>query len=156
MWLTFCHNKNRQSKDNKYDQRWNGYSDNWQNKKVAILLWMWKIHRYTVWKVSKYGVFSGPYSVRMRENADQKNLRIWTLFTYLEKLLSVNILRNSYSESIRKFLREYFERVHFLVKRQIWSLNPLSANPTKWSNTLKQFVGNSWRIVWVGLTILWG
>ena len=22
------------------------------------------------------------------------------------------------------------------------SLNPLSANPTKWSNTLKQFVGN--------------
>ena len=22
-------------------------------------------------------------------------------------------------------------------------LNPLSANPTKWSNTLKQFVGNS-------------
>ena len=23
------------------------------------------------------------------------------------------------------------------------NLNPLSANPTKWSNTLKQFVGNS-------------
>ena len=31
--------------------------------------------------MSKYGVFSGPYSVRMRENTDQKNLRIWTLFT---------------------------------------------------------------------------
>ena len=26
----------------------------------------------------KYGVFSGPYSVRMRENTDQKKLRIWT------------------------------------------------------------------------------
>ena len=26
-------------------------------------------------------------------------------------------------------------------------LNPLSANPTKWSNTLKQFVGKSRRIV---------
>ena len=26
-------------------------------------------------------------------------------------------------------------------------LNPLSANPTKWSNTLKQFVGNSRRVV---------
>ena len=24
-----------------------------------------------------------------------------------------------------------------------WFLNPLSANPTKWSNTLKQFVGNN-------------
>ena len=26
-------------------------------------------------------------------------------------------------------------------------VNPLSANPTKWSNTLKQFFGNSQRIV---------
>ena len=26
-------------------------------------------------------------------------------------------------------------------------LNPLSVNPTKWSNTLKQFVGNSQVIV---------
>ena len=26
-------------------------------------------------------------------------------------------------------------------------LNPLSTNPTKWSNTLKQFVGNIRRIV---------
>ena len=33
---------------------------------------------------------------------------------------------------------------------------PLSANPTKWSNTLKQFLSNSRRIVWVCLTILWG
>ena len=46
-------------------------------------------------KVSKCGVFSGPYfpefglnteryevsSVRMRENTDQKKLRIWTLFS---------------------------------------------------------------------------
>ena len=48
--------------------------------------------------MSKFGVFSGPfcpvirteygdlrskfpYSVRMQENADQKKLRIWTLFT---------------------------------------------------------------------------
>ena len=35
-------------------------------------------------------------------------------------------------------------------------LNPLSANPTKWRNPLKQFVGNSRRIVWVGFSILWG
>ena len=47
----------------------------------------------TAWKVSKYGVFSGPYfpafgliperyySVRMREKVDQKKLRNWTLFT---------------------------------------------------------------------------
>ena len=35
------------------------------------------------------------------------------------------------------------------------SLNPLSANTTKWLNTLKKFAGNSRRIVWVYLTILW-
>ena len=54
--------------------------------------------RYIAWKVSKskYGVFSGPYfpaygeilcislySVRMRENTDQKKLGIWTLLTQL-------------------------------------------------------------------------
>ena len=45
----------------------------------------------TAWKVSKYGVFSGLYflvgvseSVRMRENTDQKKLRIWSLFTQCE------------------------------------------------------------------------
>ena len=32
--------------------------------------------------------------------------------------------------------------------------NPLSANATKWSNTLKQFVGNNGQIVLVCLTIL--
>ena len=36
------------------------------------------------------------------------------------------------------------------------NLNPLSANPTKWSNTLKQFIGNGGQIVGVCLTILWG
>ena len=32
-------------------------------------------------KVSKYGDFSGRYSVRIQENTDQKKLHIWTLFT---------------------------------------------------------------------------
>ena len=34
-------------------------------------------------------------------------------------------------------------------------VNYWSANPTKWSNALKLFVGFSWWIVWVCLTILW-
>ena len=40
----------------------------------------------------------------------------------------------------------------------IWieCLNYLSANPTKWSNTLKQFIGNSQLMAWVCLIILWG
>ena len=34
--------------------------------------------------------------------------------------------------------------------------NPSSANPTKWANSLKQFVGSCRRIVWMCLTIFWG
>ena len=34
-----------------------------------------------MWKVSKYVVFTGPNSGRIRENTDQKKFRIWTLFT---------------------------------------------------------------------------
>ena len=34
--------------------------------------------------------------------------------------------------------------------------NPLSPNPTEWSNTLKQSVGFCRRIVGVCLTFLWG
>ena len=34
--------------------------------------------------------------------------------------------------------------------------NPLRANATNWLNTLKHFAGNSRRIVWMCLTILWG
>ena len=64
----------------------------------------------TVWKVSRYGVFSGPYfpvfeknteiyllrkspySVRIQENKDQKKLRIWILFTqWLIPNFSINV-----------------------------------------------------------------
>ena len=57
----------------------------------------------TAWKVSKYGVFSGPYfpvfglesvflySFRTQENTDQKKLRIWTLFTQWIRILIFNV-----------------------------------------------------------------
>ena len=35
----------------------------------------------------------------------------------------------------------------FFVNYMSFAIDPLSANPTKWSNTLKKFVGNSRRIV---------
>ena len=47
--------------------------------------------------------------------------------------------------------------VHFNISTfKYHFINPLSANPTIWSDTLKLFVGKSHRIVWVRLTILWG
>ena len=43
---------------------------------------------------------------------------------------------------------------HFRFAEQ--NLNPLSANPTKWSNTLKQFVGNLPTNCLSVFDILWG
>ena len=43
------------------------------------------------------------------------------------------------------------EKISFEMK-----INTLRANPTKWPNTLKQFVGNSRRIVWLCLIIFGG
>ena len=39
----------------------------------------------TVWNVSKYGVFSGPYFPAFGLNTDQKKLRIWTLFSQWQR-----------------------------------------------------------------------
>ena len=50
-------------------------------------------------------------------------------------------------KSILKCVWLFWDNMH-------WRVNPLSANPTKWSNTLSQFVGCCWRIIWV--SVLWG
>ena len=44
---------------------------------------------------------------------------------------------------------------NYRPQRKVSTINPLTANPTKWSNTLKQFFSNSRRIFWSCLTILW-
>ena len=52
-------------------------------------------------------------------------------------------------------LRQSFDKRQF-ESSKVFHHNPSSTNPTKWSSKLKQFVGNSRRIVSVCLTILWG
>ena len=44
----------------------------------------------------------------------------------------------------------------FLFGKIMFKVDPLNTNPTKWSNSLKQFVVNSWQSFWVCLIILWG
>ena len=48
------------------------------------------------------------------------------------------------------------EYLWWLLMENSLKFNPLSANPTKWWNTLKKIVGSCRRIVSVGLIILWG
>ena len=70
------------------------------------------------------------------------------MLTYFMPLVSFYC---PFSEVIKR------DQWHEWVKQSNKSLvKPLSANPTEWSNTLKQFVGKSRWIVWECLTILWG
>ena len=55
--------------------------------------------------------------------------------------------------------RETFEKIaepNVYPLHTFLHINPLSTNPTKWWNTLKQFFGNSRQVIWVRLTFLWG
>ena len=57
-------------------------------------------------------------------------------------MLECNICSNSLEFKLKYILDECKLKA---LQEQVF--NPLSANPTKWSNTLKQLVGNSQRIV---------
>ena len=76
-------------------------------------------------------------------------------------VLAWNFDQNSIKEDIRKPNTKQFYVLHikypFIFLKQeteLTDLNPLNANPAKWSNTLKQFVGCCRRIVRVCLAIL--
>ena len=92
-------------------------------------------------------------SFYIKRNTELKWVKVnycWNIFFWTEK-----------NPSITGFL--YFNALkHLIISSNIeqnidtkW-VNPLSANPTKCSNILKQLVGCCQRIVWVCLTILKG
>ena len=65
--------------------------------------------------------------------------------------LILRSLRNTFFHTVLSCWPPFFKQCFPLVSS---SFDPLSANPTTWSNTLKLFVGKSRRIVRVCLTIL--
>ena len=71
-------------------------------------------------------------------------------------LIQTLVAPNSRSFSSYYIFRNAFSRFIRPAEMKIFNVNPLSANSTKWSNTLKQYVGNMLHIVWVCLTVLWG
>ena len=72
----------------------------------------------TAWKVSKYGVFSGSYffsiSVWIRENTDQKKLRLWTLFL---QCIYEDVLKNYFFEDIPGFDVPNFPNFQILISK---------------------------------------
>ena len=68
------------------------------------ILWTFSLS-HTVLKVSKYGVFSGPYFPAFGLNMDQKKLRIWTLLTQCDfKKMSIRCSYLSvFSQNVGKY-----------------------------------------------------
>ena len=70
------------------------------------------LQNVTAWKVSKYGVFSGPYFLTFVLNTEQKKLRIWTIFKQYvcyqgtKNLHKIYHLIWCYFYDIRKFGRQ--------------------------------------------------
>ena len=96
----------------------------------------------TTWKLSKYGVFSGPYSVRIRENTYRKKLRIWTFFTQWR--VSATWIYNEKWLFIRSsnFSEESEDEDQALVKREVGTCTLIIlliiTNPICKSNTQSQ------------------
>ena len=66
------------------------------------------------------------------------------------------ILQSSLLFSRNKFSTRYIERAFKMKQKGFFDIfTPLSANPTNWTNTLKQFAGKLPRNCWVCLTISW-
>ena len=89
------------------------------------------------------------YSVQMRENADQNNYEYGHFFCAVQysshiqhwwefcSYWNANPFNASFNDNA-EFRTQYFLR----LECEYSVINLLSANPTRWSNTLKQFVGN--------------
>ena len=71
-------------------------------------------------------------------NMDNQQLGDAPMPFFAEKSVKRNMSKEEITEVIG-MLTEVLENVSL----EIYELNPFRANPTKWSNTLKQFVGNS-------------
>ena len=85
-----------------------------------------------------------------------KDLATWNkkesfLLKNCERNLAISKVINTQKTNILLF-RNFLE----VVLQHKAQFNPLSTNPAKWSNTLKQFVGFGRRIVWVCLANSWG
>ena len=89
--------------------------------------------------MSKYGVFPGSYLPLnwIRENTKQKNFCIWAFFAHWYQCSETT---SFFSEILNGKAGLRFNAAKITTEN---AFNPLSANPTKWSNTLKQLTAKA-------------
>ena len=92
---------------------------------IAKLHFKKSVQDNIVWKVSKHGVFCSPYFpvfvYEIRENTEQKKLRIWTLFTQCNfKALRKSDLnmRLFFSEKYRKIFKLFIYFYNLPIRKR--------------------------------------
>ena len=79
-------------------------------------------------------------------------LNIWLNHTFHKAIM---YFKTSEQQLFESNLGCYLHNFQYQMRCYGCIFNPLSANFTKWSNTLELFVGCCQQIVWVCLTIMW-
>ena len=115
-------------------------------------------------RITNTGLYLGACKISMIESFYKNSKRLKTRIYFRKQLLHRYL---THSTKIKVFIKDFFGKCDQIRRKRkllkytsvirksplelewIWHRwYPLSANPTKWSNTLKQFVCLSW-IVWV-------
>ena len=93
-------------------------------KSIQIRSYFWSVFSHIR---TEYGEIRriSPYSVRMRENTDQKQLLIWTLFTQLIYKVKLSGISGSLLKLIQNYLDNRFQRV--LLNGQTSEWKPVKA-----------------------------
>ena len=109
-----------------------------------LILWIFCVHLKRPEKKASSFIFFSPIGYWLNSNSPQP-------LSFFKPMNTMGLLRHSETDISASTNCNWL----YCLTREILTTNPfLSINPTKWSNTLKQLVGNSRRIEC--LTILWG
>ena len=100
---------------------------------------------------------------KLRSFPDEMNVNRKKLNRYFFLPESLQILHEEFARIHEKLFNSKIPVGIYLFKVNKGNVCEICSNLTvktperrqKWSDTLKQFIGNSWRIVWMYLTIFW-
>ena len=92
--------------------------------------------------------------------SERPSIRLLSVFfcqftVYLEFMKTMSINQEKLFFNYLYTLSQYFLEYRLRASTGVFIFWRTLTQPTQWSNTLRQFVGNSQRIVRVYLTILW-
>ena len=109
-----------------------------------------KSPRKRIFRENEHADFIANNAISIFDNITEKNCSGTTFIRYDDHIVLCRQIKKNVmyqklqiaSELTMRYLWSYFYKVLWTSSTVVLLIYPLSANPTKWPNTLKQFVGN--------------